>query len=158
MKPDETRDLIRSLWAGNVANEWLPLDCFTRQAEVESGLNPEAVNARTGATGLYQFMQPTWDDDVCRVFPEFASFPEGPIDPNQAVRAALMYLAKIRLYLAQRWDVKSPNVPLWAVFAAYNWGMGHVARLGARSFDEAAAELPAETRNYVLKILGETNV
>ncbi|MFN8019195.1 MAG: transglycosylase SLT domain-containing protein [Acidimicrobiales bacterium] len=44
-----SQDAIQKYWGGN----W---ECAQRIAERESGLQPDAVNARSGATGLFQLM------------------------------------------------------------------------------------------------------
>lgn len=43
------KDAIEKYWAGNAA-------CAEKIADRESGLQPTAVNARSGATGLFQLM------------------------------------------------------------------------------------------------------
>ena len=44
-----SQDAIQKYWGGN----W---ECAQRIAERESGLQPDAVNARSGATGLFQLI------------------------------------------------------------------------------------------------------
>jgi soluble lytic murein transglycosylase-like protein len=93
----------------------------------ESRYNPNAVNKRTGAQGIAQFMPATARDEGV-----------DPFDPAQAIPGAARYLA--------RWYRSTGT---WAeALAAYNWGIGNVQRKGL----DAA---PAETVDYYTTILGK---
>lgn len=96
----------------------------------ESRYNPEVIDGSivspVGALGIAQFMPATARD-----------LGIDPLDPNQAIPAAANYLG--RLYSARgTWH---------EALAAYNWGIGNVAR---RGIDNA----PPETVDYFTTILG----
>lgn len=87
------------------------------------------TRSRVGAVGIAQFMPST-----------ARQLGIDPLNPDQAINGAARYLAG----LYQRFGT-------WAqALAAYNWGMGNVARSGL----DAA---PTETRNYYSQILADTN-
>lgn len=97
------------------------------QAITESSLDPHAQNVHSGAKGLAQFVDSTWKE-----------WGEGdPFDPNENIKAQAKYMA----YLLHHYD---GDVRL--ALAAYNWGMGHIDRLGY-------ACSPSETKDYIHKIL-----
>lgn len=109
-------------------------------AEVESGFNPKAQSP-AGAVGLYQLMPAT---------ARFLNLSTWPLDqrltPEKNAAAAARYLK----YLAGKF-------PDWRlILAAYNAGEGTVRRAlekyRAKSFDEIAVYLPAETQMYVPKV------
>ncbi len=118
-----------------VAPEWIWL------AEVESSFNPEA-RSPVGATGLFQFMPATAERFGMRLTPV-----DDRLNPEKSARAAAQYLR----FLHGRFD----SWPL--ALAAYNAGEGRVGRLlnthNARTFEEIADHLPAETQMYVPKVL-----
>ena len=109
-------------------------------AEVESGFNPKAMSP-SGAVGLYQLMPAT---------AKFLNLSTWPFDqrltPEKNAAAAARYLK----YLAGKfrdWRL---------ILAAYNAGEGTVRRalekFRAKTFDEIAVHLPAETQMYVPKV------
>jgi membrane-bound lytic murein transglycosylase D len=109
-------------------------------AEVESGFNPKAQSP-AGAVGLYQLMPAT---------ARFLGLSVWPLDqrlnPEKNATAAAQYLK----YLAGKfrdWRL---------ILAAYNAGEGTVRRSlerhRAKTFDEIAVRLPAETQMYVPKV------
>ena len=111
----------------------VPWNILASLAYHESAYESNAVS-RAGAQGLMQFMPGTWGD-VQRSL--------GVMDPfngQQSIRASAYYLAQIRSWLpAERREWR------W-VLAAYNWGPGRVAKVGA--WDEVLAE----TRQYARDI------
>lgn len=134
------------------------------QATIESGLNPAALNRRSGALGLAQFMPKTWEWVM-------GSDPKDRMDPGKSIKAQARYMA----FLC---GILKPHPPLgvwrparlygtdgtrWLIgLAAYNWGPGNVLQtLKAASPRKAPIEdmtqlstlWPAETQNYVSKIL-----
>lgn len=114
------------LFQSNAAKCGIDWELLKAQAIVESALNPHAMNVHTGAKGLAQFMDATWKE-----------WGEGdPFDPAENIKAQAKYMA----YLLHHYD---GDVPL--ALAAYNWGLGHVDRLGY-------ACAPTETKEYVIKI------
>ena len=100
---------------------------FRRLLVTESGLNPNAINPKTGAAGIGQFMQAT-----------ARGIGIDPMDPTQAIPASAQYL---------REGLNKFGGDYTHALASYNWGPGNVARHGVDN-------MPAETRNYVAKILG----
>jgi membrane-bound lytic murein transglycosylase D len=108
-------------------------------AEVESSFNPKA-RSPVGAAGLYQLMPPT-----AKRF-GLKDSPDERLDPEASARAASKYFE----YLHRRFKD-------WRLaMAAYNSGEGTVQKLldrhKAKTFDEIATHLPAETQMYVPKI------
>jgi soluble lytic murein transglycosylase-like protein len=104
-------------------------------ATVESGLNQAAVSP-AGAIGIFQLMPAT-----------AAGLGVNPYDVNQNIVGGITYL---RQMLAQFGD---PALAL----AAYDWGPGNVSNAMATygpSWAAIAPYAPAETQNYVAKILG----
>jgi soluble lytic murein transglycosylase-like protein len=106
---------------------------FTRMIETESSFNPNARNARTGATGLGQVMSATAQD------PGFGVTPlRDRLDAVENLRFSAEYLsAMVRRYGG---DYRKG-------LAAYNAGPGTVDRVGG------IPEIP-ETQDYLAKVLG----
>ena len=101
-------------------------DLFVRQIQQESGFNPEAFNAGSGATGIAQI--------IARFHPEV-----NPRDPIASLDYAARWMATLhRQYGTYR-----------KALAAYNWGPGNVA-----GWNGQRDELPAETCHYLDVILG----
>lgn len=106
----------------------------------ESRGNPNAVNPRTGASGLMQVMPDTARDPGFGVQPLDWS---QRFDRNENKRFGTDYLgAMLSRY---RGDVD-------AALAAYNWGPGNADRWVSQGKPMDA--LPAETRDYITKIKG----
>lgn len=116
---------------------------------IESAFNPQAVSSARAA-GMWQFMPATGRDyDLRQNF-----FRDDRRNVLASTRAALDYLQ--RLYgMFGDWHL---------ALAAYNWGEGSVGRaiaankrrgLGTRYVD---LNMPAETRNYVPKLLAVKNI
>lgn len=109
-------------------------------AEVESGFDPEA-RSPVGAAGLFQLMPATARSLGLRRWPRDQRY-----QPVPSAQAAARYLK----YLHARF--KDWRLAL----AAYNAGEGRVRGLlernHARSFDEIATRLPAETQMFVPKV------
>lgn len=109
-------------------------------AEVESSFNPEA-RSPAGAAGLYQLMPGTAKELGLSLAPR-----DERLDPEKCANAAARYLR----YLHGRFR----DWPL--ALAAYNCGESRLRttmdRHRARTFDQVAARLPAETQMYVPKM------
>ncbi len=109
-------------------------------AEVESSFNPQA-RSPAGAAGLYQLMPGTAKELGLSLTPR-----DERLDPEKCANAAARYLR----YLHGRFR----DWPL--ALAAYNCGEGRLRALmerhRARTFDQVAARLPAETQMYVPKM------
>lgn len=105
-------------------------------ANAESGMNPNTPDSSAGAIGIFQLMPAT-----------AAALGVNPRDPAQNIQGGVAYL---RQMLAQFGD---PALAL----AAYDWGPGNVSNALATyggSWAAIAPYAPAETQNYVAKILG----
>jgi len=122
----------------------LPLD-LKYLAVVESALDPLAVS-RSGATGLWQFMEETGESYGLLV----NSYVDERSDPNKSTVAALKHLAK-QYERFGRWEL---------ALAAYNSGAGRVKRAirlaGSKNFWRLMRFLPKETRSYVPAFIGAT--
>lgn len=109
-------------------------------AEVESGFN-RAARSPVGAVGLYQLMPATAQRWGLSLQPK-----DERLEPEKNARAAAQYL--------QYLDRKFKDWRL--ALAAYNAGEGRVQRLldrhRAKTFDDIATRLPAETQLYVPKV------
>jgi hypothetical protein len=99
-------------------------DVFRRLLIRESGLNPNAINHKSGAAGIAQFMPATAQ-----------GLGIDPMNPAQAIPASAQYL---RQNLNHFGDYDH-------ALAAYNWGPGNLARHGLEN-------APPETRNYIAAI------
>lgn len=108
-------------------------------AEVESSFNPEA-RSPAGAVGLFQLMPQT-----ARGLGLSTSLPDERKDPEKSARAAARHLVGLRQRMGD-WRL---------ALASYNAGEGRIRSLlkqhKARTFDEVAPRLPAETQFYVPK-------
>ncbi len=109
-------------------------------AVIESALNPNAVNRRSGATGLWQFMYSTG-----RMYGlTINSVVDERRDPIKSTHAAARYIKDLyRIY--NDWIL---------VIAAYNCGPGNVNKAIRRSgnkkdYWEIFYRLPRETRGYI---------
>jgi membrane-bound lytic murein transglycosylase D len=109
-------------------------------AVIESALNPTAVNRRSGATGLWQFMYSTG-----RMYGlTINSLVDEREDPIRSTHAAAKYIKDLyKIY--NDWIL---------VIAAYNCGPGNVNKAIRRSgnkkdYWEIYYRLPRETRGYI---------
>lgn len=112
---------------------------------IESAFNPMALSPQK-ASGIWQFIPSTG-----RIFGlDQNPWYDGRRDVVQATQAALDYLQKLYGMFGD-WEL---------ALAAYNCGEGCVQRAQGRSGaqDYASLRLPAETRNYVPKLLAVRNI
>jgi membrane-bound lytic murein transglycosylase D len=125
-----------------MAEEGVPQDMIYL-AVAESGFNPRAVNAHSGAGGMWQFM-PHGNYGLVR-----DAYVDERFDPEKSTRASARYMKFIYDELGD-W---------YLAMAGYNWGAGNVQRAvqktGYADFWELYKRnnLPAETKNYVPEIL-----
>ena len=112
-------------------------------AVAESGFNPRALNARSHAGGMWQFM-PQGNYGLVR-----NAFLDERFDPEKSTRAYARYMKFIYDQLGD-WYLS---------MAGYDWGAGNVQRAvektGYADFWELYKRnnLPKETKNYVPEIL-----
>lgn len=114
-------------------------------AVAESGFEPQALNTRSGAGGMWQFMSYTG--------PEYGLTRNGwfdyRFDPEKSTRAYAQYIKKLYGMMGD-W---------YLAMAAFDWGPGKVQlavqRTGYADFWELYRRnvMPAETKAYVPKIL-----
>jgi soluble lytic murein transglycosylase-like protein len=102
-------------------------------ATQESGLNPHAVNASSGAIGMMQLMPGT-----------AAAMGVNPHDVMANIQGGIRYL---RDQLANFGDEAK-------ALAAYNWGPQHVSQAVERWGSDWLSHAPSETQHYVSSILG----
>lgn len=111
---------------------------------IESAFNPKAYS-RSRASGIWQFMPSTGKNFGL----EQNWWYDGRRDVTAATDAALDYLQKLHDMFGS-WEL---------AFAAYNWGEGSVQRAIAKNrkkglpTDYLSLKMPAETRNYVPKLM-----
>jgi membrane-bound lytic murein transglycosylase D len=112
-------------------------------AVAESGFQPQAVNGRSGAGGMWQFM-PHGEYGLTR-----NGYIDERFDPEKSTRAYARYMKFLYNQLGD-W---------YLAMAAYDWGAGNVQRAvqktGYADYWELYKRnnLPGETKNYVPEIL-----
>ena len=125
-----------------MAEEGVPQDLIYL-AVAESGFQPRAINARSHAGGMWQFM-PYGDYGLAR-----NGYVDERFDPEKSTRAYARYMKFLYDQLGD-WYLS---------MAAYDWGAGNVQRAvqktGYADFWELYKRnnLPGETKNYVPEIL-----
>ncbi len=135
------KDMIQRV----LSQEGVPQDLIY-QAVAESGFHPQAVDARSGAGGMWQFM-PSGNYGLAR-----SGWYDERFDPEKSTHAYARY---IKMLYNQFGD-------WYLAMAAYDWGAGNVQRAvqrtGYADFWELYRRnaLPQETKNYVPIILAAT--
>jgi len=125
-----------------MAEEGVPQDLIYL-AVAESGFQPRALNRKSGAGGMWQFM-PRGNYGLVR-----NGYVDERFDPEKSTRAYARYMKFIYEQLGD-WYLS---------MAGYDWGSGNVQRAvqktGYADFWELYKRhnLPAETQNYVPEIL-----
>jgi len=116
---------------------------------IESAYNPQAYS-KAHASGLWQFIPSTG-----RLYGLHQNWwYDGRRDVIAATNAALDYLEKLYAMFGD-WEL---------ALASYNWGEGAVSRAIARNqakglpTDYASLTMPAETRNYLPKLIAVKNI
>jgi membrane-bound lytic murein transglycosylase D len=132
----------RSMIERIMSEEGVPHDLIYL-AVAESGFQPRAVNARSRAGGMWQFM-PYGNYGLVR-----NSYVDERFDPEKSTRAYARYMKYIYGQLGD-WYLS---------MAGYDWGTGNIQRAvqktGYADFWELYRRnnLPGETKNYVPEIL-----
>jgi membrane-bound lytic murein transglycosylase D len=132
------REMIRRV----MAEEGVPQDLIYL-AVAESGFQPRAINGRSRAGGMWQFM-PSGNYGLTR-----NAYMDERFDPEKSTRAYARYMKFLYDQLGD-W---------YLAMAAYDWGAGNVQRAvektGYADFWELYKRnnLPGETKNYVPEIL-----
>ncbi len=132
----------KDMIAENLRAEGVPQDLIYL-AVAESGFQPQALNARSGAGGMWQFM-PTGAYGLSR-----NGWFDERFDPEKSSKAYAKYM---RTLYDQFGD-------WYLAMAAYDWGPGNIQRAvmktGYADFWELYKRnmLPAETKNYVPGII-----
>jgi membrane-bound lytic murein transglycosylase D len=114
------------------------------QAVAESGFQPQALNPRSGAGGMWQFMPFAGAYGL-----ERNGYFDERFDPEKSTEAYAKYM---KFLYRQTGD-------WYLAMASYDWGLGHVqhavSRTGYADFWELYRHnaLPTETKNYVPGIL-----
>ncbi|MEO6830276.1 MAG: transglycosylase SLT domain-containing protein, partial [Acidobacteriaceae bacterium] len=132
----------RAIVEKTLADAGVPKDLIYL-AIAESGFHPRAVNARSGAGGMWQFM-PHGDYGLAR-----NAWVDERFDPQKSTQAYARYIKSLHNQFGD-W---------YLAMAAYDWGPGKVQRAvqrtGYADFWELYERnvLPAETKNYVPIIL-----
>jgi membrane-bound lytic murein transglycosylase D len=125
-----------------MAEEGVPQDLIYL-AVAESGFQPRAVNRRSRAGGMWQFMPRSYYGLAHN------AYVDERFDPEKSTRAYARYMKYIYSQLGD-WYLS---------MAGYDWGAGNVQRAvektGYADFWELykRGELPKETKNYVPEIL-----
>lgn len=110
-------------------------DIAVRQCEAESSFRADAVNPESKATGLFQIVPRTARDLGIDLY-----------DPIQNIVGGIEYLR--RMMNSFRGDIR-------LALAAYNWGPGNLGEMLQQHEEDWENHLPAETREYLRKILDE---
>ena len=139
------------------------------QVKQESNFNPNAVNRVSGAKGLAQFMDKTWEE-WCDLVPGIQKSIDhyDPFNPDQAIHAQSAYMTFLVKLIDQKLSQTMSEKDYlyhWAL-AAYNWGIGNILgrlvknkiKMGMIQFAKfnyefAEKYLPHETANYVKQIM-----
>jgi membrane-bound lytic murein transglycosylase D len=135
------KDMIQRV----LKEEGVPQDLIY-QAVAESGFRPQAVNPRSRAGGMWQFMP----GDAFA--PQRSAWYDERFDPEKATRAYAKYIKYLYNQMGD-W---------YLAMASYDWGAGNVQRAvertGYADFWELYRRnnLPQETKNYVPIILAVT--
>lgn len=108
-------------------------------AMTESGGNPLAYNAKSGATGMYQFMPGTARDMGLQV----GGGVDERLDPEKSRAAASAYLSQL---------IKRYGGNVDHALKAYNWGMGNMDSWLKTGLGSKGQVMPRETQDYSGKV------
>jgi hypothetical protein len=141
-------DSLLQYYAERYGQDWLLLKAQVKQ---ESAFDPDALNPRSGAQGLAQFMAATfkeWQDGSAGIGePPPAGILSDRLDPEDAIHAQAAYMAWLHRV------TKSTEQAL----AAYNYGIGNLRRAIEQHGGDWKTWLPPETKQYITKVIGYWN-
>ena len=138
----ERAGMYKDMISKDLRDEGVPQDLMYL-AVAESGFQPQALNAKSGAGGMWQFM-PTGAYGLTR-----NGWFDERFDPEKSSKAYARYMKSLYNQFGD-W---------YLAMAAYDWGPGYVQRAvmrtGYADFWELYRRnvLPAETKNYVPGII-----
>lgn len=124
---------VQQILMGAATSAGIPPALLLAQAKQESGLNPSAYNAKSGATGLLQ-LEPSTAAQLGV---------SNPLDAQQNARGGATYLAQMYNQFGS-WDL---------ALAAYDWGPGNVQNALQKYGNNWLSYAPEETQNYVSSVL-----
>ena len=114
--------------------------------EIESSGNPRAINSRSGARGLMQIMEGTWNEMVRKMGVNWNWNDAYDSEKNRRVGDYYMNTEIPRL-------LNHYGLPdtIKMRLAAYNWGIGHVRNTYRLHGENWENYLPEETSNYFIR-------
>jgi soluble lytic murein transglycosylase-like protein len=141
-------DSLFRWYAARYTVDWLMLKSIAKK---ESTFNPDAVNPKSGAVGLFQFMPNTWkewNDGTVGVQPLVAVSIDhrllDPRDPEDSTLAAAAYIKWLKLRYGN-------DVP--EMLSGFDWGPGNTTKCIQRyGFDNWMHYLPPETADYIVRV------
>ncbi len=117
----------------------LPAGLLHTIAQIESNMNPRAVNKKTGATGLMQLMPGTFGKDVGK-------------DTFKDIDTAAAEIARLAKHYGGDYVLAAE---------AYNWGQGNLDHYLKGDIDPKTGHkyvLPKETQNYAARVAASPGV
>lgn len=147
MNAADRYDSLFRYYAEKHGLDWLLLKA---QAWQESRFNPDAQSP-VGAKGLSQFMDRTWlewRDGSLGIQEQPPKQSLSPFDPEDAIRSQAAMMA---------WLLRIFSGAIPKALASYNWGIGNVLKIARQGQSLPLARLPAETSDYIQKILAKYN-
>jgi transglycosylase-like protein with SLT domain len=121
---------------------------FVAQINQESGFNPHARNAVSGAAGIAQFMPAT-----------AAGYGIDPYDPIAALDAAAKYdRSSLTQFSLKTTSGGYSQEDYSKMLAAYNWGGGNLQDDISAHGPNWLQYAPLETQNYIKNILGNQSL
>ncbi len=148
MNAADRYDSLFQWYADRYGQDWQLLKAQVRQ---ESAFDPDAINPRSGAQGLAQFMAATfkeWQDGSAGIGePPPAGILSDRLDPEDAIHAQAAYMAWLGRV------TKSTEQAL----AAYNFGIGNLRKVIEKHGSEWRTWIPPETKNYIVKVISYWN-
>jgi hypothetical protein len=117
-----------------------------RIVEIESSGNPLARNRRSGARGLMQIMEGTWNEITNRLGYDWSFNEAYDAEKNMTIGNYYMNTEIPRL-------LSHFNIPdtIETRLAAYNWGIGNLNDIYKRYGEGWINHIPSETENYIKK-------